>query len=245
MSGREARAPVIEQLRLSRSYSAGTTATNHNDTMDTEESKVWLTGSGSLKGDCLERMQTFVFLCTTTLQNPRAPRGFYGRTDGQFRPPPFRPCRFPCPKFPCPIRPHSRTAASRPSRWASAVRLRGLALGSFPLCVPSDLCGVPLRAPTIGALPENTAEIGKNAERDKGGSARTAYSLRRSSEFYTTPLPPHARRRGPVTLLGLRLRRPVFIVSLWLSSPFQLNRNSSDRHATPSPLGVLPIAAVF
>ena len=154
--------------------------------MDTEESKVWLTGSGSLKGDCLERMQTFVFLCTTTLQNPRAPRGFYGRTDGQFRPPPFRPCRFPCPKFPCPIRPHSRTAASRPSRWASAVRLRGLALGSFPLCVPSDLCGVPLRAPTIGAFPENTAEIGRNAERERA-AARTAYSLRRLAEFCLHP----------------------------------------------------------
>ena len=61
-------------------------------------------------------------------------------------------------------------SASRPSRWPAAVRLRGLAPGSFPLCVLSDLCGVPLRAPTIGAFPENTAEIGKNAERGRAAA---------------------------------------------------------------------------
>ena len=95
----------------------------------------------------------------------------------------------PVPKFPCPIRPHSRTAASRPSRWASAVRLRDVSIGSFLLCVPSDLCGVPLRAATIGAFPENTAEIGRNAERERA-EARTAYSLRRLAEFCLHPCRP-------------------------------------------------------
>ena len=79
----------------------------------------------------------------------------------------IHPLPFPCPKFPCPTRPHSRSAASRPPRPAAAVRAGGLSLGSFPLCVPSDLCGVPLRGPTIGAFPENTAEIGRNAERGR------------------------------------------------------------------------------
>ena len=125
----------------------------------------------------------------------RGARGFYGRTDGQFSSPPFRPFPFPCPKFPCPTRPHSQTAASGPPRWASAVRAWGTSHGSFPLCVPSDLCGVPLRATTIGTFPENTAEIGRNAERERA-EARTAFPLRRLSEFLDPPLPPPAPRVG-------------------------------------------------
>ena len=80
---------------------------------------------------------------------------------------------FLCPEFPGPTRPHLRTAASRPTRWAFVVRVWGTPIGCFPLCVPSDLCGVPLRATTIGALPENTAEIGRNAEGERV-NARTS-----------------------------------------------------------------------
>ena len=134
--------------------------------MNTEKTKDSRAARRSPIGDFLKPTPALVFLCTTTLQNPRAPRGFYGRTAGQFSPPPIRPFQFPCPKFPCPTRPQTRTAASRPPRWASAVRGWGTPSGSFPLCVLSDLCGVPLRAPTIGAFPENTAEIGRNAERE-------------------------------------------------------------------------------
>ncbi len=110
-------------------------------------------------------------------------------TAGQFSPPPIRPFPFPCPKFPCQIRPRSRTAASRPPRRASAVRVWWVSLGSSPLCVLSDLCGVPLRATTIEAFPENTAEIGRNAERGRA-DARTAYSKRRRSEFSIHPCRP-------------------------------------------------------
>ena len=138
----------------------------------TEKAKDSQVDRYSLIGDLLMPTPSPVFLYTTTLQNPRAPQGFYGRTDGQFSPPPIRPFRFPCPKFPCPTLPHPRTAASRPTRRASAVGVGGLSNGSFPLCVPSDLCGVPLRATTIGAFPENTAEIGRNAERERAAQAR-------------------------------------------------------------------------
>ena len=157
--------------------------------MNTEKTKSPLLARQSLIGDFLHATPPLVFLCTTTLQNPRAPRGFYGRTDGQFSSPPFRPFPFLCPKFSCPTRPCSRTAASCPTRWASAVRVWGISLGSFPLCVLSDLCGVPLRATTIGAFPENTAVIGRNAERERT-EARTAYSFRRLAEFCIQPCRP-------------------------------------------------------
>ena len=154
--------------------------------MNTEKTKNYLADTASLNGDFPVPTAPLVFLCPITLQNPRAQRGFCDRTDGQVSPHPIRPLLFPCPKFPCPIWPHSRTAASRPSRWASAVRLRGLSLGSVPLCVPSALGGVPFRATTSGAFPENTAESGRNAERERA-AARTAYSLRRRSEFCLHP----------------------------------------------------------
>ena len=155
--------------------------------------------------------------CTTTSRNPRVPRGFYGRTDGQFSSPPFRPFPFLCPKFPRPTRPHSRTAASCPPRGASAVRAWDISLGPFPLCVPSDRCGVSLRAPAIGAISENTAAIGRNAEKE-GAEARTAYPLRRLSEFCIPLAAPRAPR-------WVRPRRPVFIVSLWSARHWRPHRH--------------------
>ena len=207
--------------------------------MNTEKTKDSLVKLRPLNGDFSEPTPSTVLLGTTTLQNPRAPGGFCRGTDGPTRPLPIHPRPFPGPKFPCPTRLHSRTAAFRPPRWASAVRAWGISPGSFPLCVLSDLGGVPRRAPTIGALPENTPEIGKNAEREKGGSARAAYSLRRSSEFYTTPLPPHARRRGPVTLRSgcgsaalctSRLCGPADSARL---NSYGLARNTPDRPRQP------------
>ena len=196
---------------------------NHRDTMNTEKTKSPLLARQSLIGDFLHATPPLVFLCTTTLQNPRAPRGSYGRTDGQFSSPPFRPFPFLCPKFSCPTRPCLRTAASCPTRWASAVRVWGISLGSFPLCVLSDLCGVPLRAPTTGAFPENTAAIGKNAERERAEArtprahwARTHCGDCRS--FASTLAAPRAPR-------WLRPRRSVFIVSLWFQFRFQPNGN--------------------
>ena len=45
--------------------------------MNRETTKNWPAADASLKGDCVERMPPLVFLCsTTTLPNPRAPRGF-------------------------------------------------------------------------------------------------------------------------------------------------------------------------
>ena len=97
-------------------------------------------------------------LCYNSAECSRAARIF---------PLPMRRRPIHCPRFRCPTRPHSRTAASRPPRWASAGRVWGSSLGSFPFCVLSDLCGVPLRATTIGAFPVNTAESGRNAERGR------------------------------------------------------------------------------
>ena len=60
-----------------------------------------------------EMAATKVFLGTTTLQIPRAPRGFYRGPHGQPGPLPSRHLPFLCPKFPCPTRPCSRAAPSR------------------------------------------------------------------------------------------------------------------------------------
>ena len=153
--------------------------------MNTEK-KNWRANYWSPLSDWAERKKTLVPLGTTTLQNPRVPRGFYGRTAGQFRSPSFRPFPFLCPRFPRPTRTHSRTAASRPPRWVSAVPACDNSPGSFPLCVSSDLCGVPLRAPTVGAFPENTAEIGRNAEGERA-DVSNAKSLQRWSAFRIHP----------------------------------------------------------
>ena len=163
--------------------------------MPTEKDKDSLIEHRSLIGDLALSPPSPVFLCTAALQNPRAPRGFCGCTDSQFSPRPIRPFPFPSPKFPCPIRPHSPTVASRPARGASARRLRGISLGSFPLCVPSDLCGVFWKRSNRGGAEWNTAEIGRNAERERA-EARTAFPLRRLSEFLDPPLPPPAPRVG-------------------------------------------------
>ena len=171
----------------------------------------------SLIGDQSAPTPTFASLCTTTRQNPRAPRGFCGRTDGQFSPHPIRPFPFSCPKFRCQIRPHSRTAASRPPRWASAVRAWGISLGSFPLCVLSDLCGVPLRATTIRAFPENTAEIGRNAERERADARAPRTQNGRCQSFPSA----HAAPRAP---RWLRPRRSVLIVSRWSSRHWRLRK---------------------
>ena len=187
-------ADILPELP-SRNYSVAPILIDHRDTMNTEKTKDSLVKLRPLNGDFSEPTPSTVLLGTTTLQNPRAPGGFCRGTDGPTRPLPIHPRPFPGPKFPCPTRLHSRTAAFRPPRWASAVRAWGISPGSFPLCVLSDLGGVPLRAPTIRAFPENTAEIGKNAEREKGGSARTAYSNRKLSEFSIHP-GPHVLRVG-------------------------------------------------
>ncbi len=82
--------------------------------------------------------------------------------------------QFPCPKFPCPIQPPSRPAASCPTRWGSSVRAWGLPIGSFPLCVPSDLCGVFRKRSDRGDAEWNTAEIGRNAERERADAHELA-----------------------------------------------------------------------
>ena len=50
---------------------------HHRDTMSTEKTKNWLADIRSLIGEFPQPMPVPVFLCTTTLQNPRAPRGFF------------------------------------------------------------------------------------------------------------------------------------------------------------------------
>ena len=201
--------------------------------MNTEKTKNSLADIDSLNGDFPVPPPLLVFLCTTTLQNPPAPRGFYRGTDGPTRLLPIYPVPFPSPKFPCPTRPRSRTAASRPTRLASAVRVGGTLIGSFPLCVLSDLCGVPLRAPTTGAFPENTAEIGRNAERERAEAraprgflpergcvrgAPAAAGWPQGTSLISAGASGNSGCCGwssadTAALLGLRLRRTAFVAS--------------------------------
>ena len=120
--------------------------------------------------------------------------------DGHPAPPPIPSCPFSCPKFPCPTRPHSRTDASRRACWAAAVRLRGISLGSFRLCVLSDLCGGWRKRPEGGGAEWNTAEIGMNAERE--GRLRESAPIPKTptAQNLITPKnqPLKNRRRHPV-----------------------------------------------
>ena len=84
--------------------------------------------------------------CTTILQNPRAPRGFYGRTDGQISSLPILPFPFPCPKFPCQIQPCSqRRRPAPPSKSPVSHHARSTHHGTTVL----EFSGAPLLRPTL------------------------------------------------------------------------------------------------
>ena len=115
------------------------------------------------------------------------------------------------PDHPCPATPGDRTPV--PDYWSFRVLL-----SSFPLCVLSSLCGVPLRAPTIGAFPDDTAEIGRNAERERAEAHAPRTHCGGCQSFPSTLAARCAPRR-------LRPRHSVFIVSLRSHFAFQPNRN--------------------
>ena len=116
-----------------------------------------------------------------------------------------KPEKFPCPhsfaSIPLPQIPlpnsavlTNRSVPPRPQRVCRAIAVC-ISICSSPLCVLSDLCGVPLRALTSGAFPENTAEIGRNAEGKRGGGAHRVLG-KEAVRVLHPPLPPHALRVG-------------------------------------------------
>ena len=108
-------------------------------------------------------------------------------------PPQFVTFPFPCPKFPCQTRPHSRAAVFRRMLKPSVRRLRLLLLPSLRA---SDLGGVLLRATTLGAGPQNTAEIGR--AQSGAGRLRTPLWLRlRRSVVHSTFSTAWTRLSGP------------------------------------------------
>ena len=116
------------------------------------------------------------------------------------------------PNHPCPATPGARTPLPGSGFFP-------VLLSSVLLCVPSDLCGVPLRAATIGAFPENTAEIGRNAERERAeacapalgcGCPRSRGKLAARGRLVPTSFParlppgPHWQKKAPGIAPGAR-----------------------------------------
>ena len=118
--------------------------------------------------------------CTTTLQNPRAPRRFSRGTHGRPGPLPTRHLPFLCPKFPCQIRACSRAAPAR-------------AANQIPPVSPRQQR---LRRPQVWQLaPRRSGSPGH------AGPAKNCSSLRDESdrEARDHPASNSARRNGSLT----------------------------------------------
>ncbi len=166
-----------------------------------------------------------------TLQNPRTTRGFYHRTNGQPGPPPTRQFPFLCPKFPCPTRPCSRAAPSTAANQNGAAPSASAAgtpdAGRRQIPLPALQPGTG-RAPP-GLRPRHPLQPCKIFPRaDDSGTravpARSATHLRRHKKCQAPRLRCSRCGRDGRAPHGLRLCCRVFIVSLWFSLRFPLQR---------------------